>query len=101
MCASSRPPTTPHGLLERDGAPVTPTSDSGNGLQPSAGAKANVEAVSPSDSAPPFAASLRPATVSVKAPVVPSTVQSASALGAAALPTVASPVLARKSPALP
>jgi hypothetical protein len=86
MWASVSPLTSPHGVGKVDGSPVTSTSDSGNVAQPSAGANANVPAFAGSTSVSPPPASVASAlpaagSETLKAPVVPSTLQSASALG--------------------
>src|SRR6478735_8396861 len=94
MCASRKPFTQPQGEAAFDGAPVTPVSDSGNAVQPSAFVKPNV-VPAPKVSSGPVAVSFEPPLLSVNAPVVPSTTQSAAGPGASAVPTVLAPVFAR------
>src|SRR3954467_7508920 len=95
MWASRKPLTQPHGEAAFDGAPVTPVPDSGNVAQPSVRPrKSNVEPA-PSVRTGPVAVSLEPPVLSVKAPEVPWTTQSASGPGVSTVPTVAAPVLAR------
>src|SRR5436190_3130208 len=94
MWASRKPLTQPHGEGAVEGAPVTPVPDSGNVAQPSVLVNPN-RVPAPNVSTGPVAVSFEPPTVSVNAPAVPVTVQSASGPAAAAVPVVFAPVLAK------